>query len=146
MVEFNTYQKLGSRMYLGCEYMYFFQKKMSFLGYLAKFKRSAFETYYANYQDAQGLLSFGGIFKINKRMTMATEVEFSDFDSNATIGLQKKYGNYMLNSSINTNGVIKSNFNIKKGLLKLKLYLTAKMKEEDFTTGIQLSINPMEMM
>ena len=142
-VEFNSFTKLGRRTYLGVELIHAIARKMTLLGFLAKFKRTPFETYFAQYQDMQGSVTLGSIVKVNKKMTFATELEVSDMNSTATIALQRRFDNLELNSSINTNGVIRSNFNIKRGLFKLKLFLDAKMKEENYNTGIHLSIDPM---
>ena len=142
-VELNSFTKLGQKLYFGLELVHAFSRQMTLLGFLAKYKRTPFETYYANYQDMQGLVTLGSVIKINKKMTMATELELSDQYSTATVGLSRRFGNFELNSSMNTNSVIKTNFNIKKGLFKLKMFLNAKLGEEDFNTGIHLSINPM---
>jgi len=142
-VEFNSFTKLGRRTYLGVELVHAIARKMTLLGLLAKYKRTPFETYFAQYQDMQGIVTLGSIVKVNKKMIVATELEISDMSSTATVALQRRFGNLELNSSINTEGVIRSNFNIKKGLFKLKLFLDAKMKKEDYNTGIHLSIDPM---
>lgn len=142
-IEMNSFTKIGRRLYLGLELVYAHMNKMTLLGYLAKFKRTPFETYYAQYQDMQKSITLGSVIKINKKMTVATELEISDMFSVATLGMQRRFGNLELNSSVSTDGVIKSNFNIKRGFLKLKLFLNAKMKEEDYNTGIHLSMDPM---
>lgn len=142
-IEMNSFTKLGRRLYVGLELVHAYMNKMTLLSYLLKFKRTPFETYYAQYQDMQKSVTLGSIVKINKKMTFATELEVSDMLSVATVGMQRRFGNLELNSSVNTEGVIKSNFNIKRGIIKLKLFLNAKMKEEDYNTGIHLSMDPM---
>lgn len=142
-LEMNTFTRLGRRLFLGLEFVHAFAQKMTLLGYLAKFQRTPFETYYANYQDMKGQITLGSVVKVNKKMQLATELEISDFGSKATMAMSRKFGQLELNSAVDTDSVIKSNFNIKSGLFTLKLFLNAKMKEEDYNTGIHLSINPM---
>lgn len=142
-LEMNSFTRLGRRLYLGLELVHAFVNRMTLLSYLAKFKRTPFETYYAAFADMQKTVTLGAEVKVNKKMTLATELEVSDMNSVATLGMQRRFGNLELNSSLSSEGVIKSNFNVKRGLLKLKLFLNAKMKEEDYNTGIHLSIDPM---
>jgi hypothetical protein len=142
-VELNSFTRLGRRWHLGLELVHAFAQKMTLLGYLAKFRRTPFETYYAQYQDMKGQVTLGSVVRLNKKMSVATELEIDDRGSKATLAMSRKFGKLELNSAIDTEAVIKSNFNIKSGLFTLKLFLNAKMKEEDYNTGIHLSINPM---
>lgn len=142
-LELNSFTKLGKKWHLGLEFVHAFAQKMTLLGYLAKFRRTPFETYYAQYQDMKGQITLGSTVRLNKKMTVATELEIDDHGSKATLAMSRKFGKFELNSAVDTNANIKSNFNIKSGLFTLKLFLNAKMKEEDYNTGIHLSINPM---
>ena len=141
-VEYNIFQKLGSSLFLGLEYAQSLQKKVSYLGYTAKYRRNPFESYFLNYMDTHGIFSLANILKLNNKTTICSNLEFTDQGSSFTFGIRRKFGQYELNSALNTDGEIKSNFNIKSELMKLKLYLKANLTEEDFKTGIQLSLGP----
>jgi hypothetical protein len=142
--EFNIFQKLGSSLYFGFEYAQQLAQNMSFMSGLIKYNRTPYETYYLGVDEMNSAINLGQTVILNRKVSVGSELELTDQGSLFSVGMKRRFGNYQLNSAINTNMDVKSSFLVKSDIWALTLYLNAKLKEEDFKTGFKMSLGPNE--
>ena len=81
--------------------------------------------------------------KIDDQTSFGTKLDLSpqNLSSSVGIGYRKRTKNYEVNSSVKTNGGIKSLFSYKiPQMFKLKLFLAGNLFKDDFKTGYSISI------
>lgn len=142
LIKFNILQNLGSRWTLGFEYQQVVPQKIKALNWMGMYHRNPFETYFVRVDEAGGVLSLGSKLMIDRKTKIGTSIDLSEGGSVATLGFERKLKKWTLQSKINTLGEMRSNFKIKQGMIALKIFLAGKLREEDYSTGVHLSLDP----
>lgn len=142
LIKMNLVQNLGSHLTLGFEYQHVIPQRMKLLSWIGKYHRNPFETYFMRFEERDRILSLGSKIRIDRRTKIGTTIELHEKGSVATVGFERNLKRFTLNSKINSNGELRSNFKIKQGVIALKLFLAGKLKQEDYSTGVHLSLDP----
>lgn len=139
-------ERIGKRLLLGLECNYLLGKSSIATGFAARFARTPHEKFFAQYSGLANAYTFGSTFRFNDDTTVAVELELGSQGgqgpaSTAGLGYRKRAKAYQVETSIHTNGEVKSFFTYNHQMFcKLRLFLAGNLMTEDFRTGYSLAL------
>lgn len=145
-INYNILEKLGKQLLFGLEVNYLFPKKTVGTGWGLRYSPSASQKYYCQYSSMAGAYTLGSYFRYGEELAAGVELELGGAQkaSTAIFGIQRKTKNYKVNSSLRSDGDIKSIFAYQTMAYKLRLFLGGNLWKEDFRAGYGFSFGQTE--
>lgn len=146
-IDCNFIQKLGSRVLLGTQLTYMHMTRMFSNSFFLRLNRTPLEKYYLQISELSKSLSLSVLSRIDDKTSLATDFQIvgDSLETTAGLGYRRKSKNFEVNSSIRTNGDMKSFFSYSMHqAFKLKLFLSGNLFHDDFKTGYSISVGPSE--
>lgn len=145
-INYNILERLGKNWLAGLELNYLFPKKTVGTGVAVRYSPNSQQKHFMQYSSMMNTLIFGSFFRFTDDMSIGMEVEMGGQQkaSSASIGLQRKTKNYKVNTSLKTDGDLKSIFTYQAMTYKLKLFLGGNLFKEDFRAGYGFSLGQTE--
>lgn len=139
-LNYNILERLGKNLVVGLEMNYIFPKKALGFGYGFRYSLFPSQKLFAQYSSMMGGYSFGSLFKFTDEISAGLELEVGgQKGSTASFGLQRKTKQYKVNTSLRSDGDMKSIFSYNTMAYKLKLFLGGNLWKEDFRSGYSFS-------
>lgn len=145
--EMSIMQRITSRFLIGTQISYDFVSRSFSNSFAMRLTKNPTNNFYLSILDGQSILNLGYLTKIDAKTSIATEFDISaeNLESSVGLGYRRKNALFDVHSSVRTSGEIKTLVGYKANpWLKMKLFLSGNLFNDDFKTGYSLSLMSQE--